>query len=132
MCRKIIRNPLNFRIYFKNKSELRFIPAAESARMNRLHLLIADRTIPPESELLLLIPNNKKRMLGLPLTRIPSKNKRHTKNKRKSQVFKSHFDFVDKCIAKAIAEEIDKMLDGFVDIKNLMLGEPDIYNWEIL
>lgn len=70
-----------------------------------------------ESELLLLIPNNKKRMLGLPLTRIPSKKKRHTKNKRKSQVFKSHFDFVDKCIAKAIAEEIDKMLDGFVDIK---------------
>ena len=85
-----------------------------------------------ESELLLLIPNNKKRVLGLPLTRITGKKKRYTKNKRKSQIFKSHFDFVDKCIAKAVVEEINRMMDGFVDVKNLMLGEPNIYNWEIL
>lgn len=43
---KIIKNPLNFRIYFKNKSEIRFIPATESSCANKLHLLIADRTIP--------------------------------------------------------------------------------------
>lgn len=43
---KIYRNSSNFRITFKNKSEIRFIPAAESSRGNRLHLLIADKTIP--------------------------------------------------------------------------------------
>lgn len=35
-------------IRFKNKSEIRLIPCLESSRMYRVHLMIVDRSVPPE------------------------------------------------------------------------------------
>lgn len=43
---RIINSKHNFEICFKNGSVIKFIYASDSARMNRLHLLIADIDIP--------------------------------------------------------------------------------------
>lgn len=45
-CVETIRNSKhNFEICFKNRSRINFIFPSDSAKMNRLHLLIADRNI---------------------------------------------------------------------------------------
>ena len=45
-CVETIRNSKNnFEVCFKNGSRIKFIYASDSARMNRLHLLIVDRDV---------------------------------------------------------------------------------------
>lgn len=84
-----------------------------------------------ESDLLFLIPNNVKRMHGLPLTRIKGKRKRKRKNLRKNHILM--FDLLD-----IISELIDDVLISkfgngeffgeFVEVKNLHHGQPVRYD----
>ena len=79
-----------------------------------------------ESDLLLLIPNNIKRMHGLPLTRIFSKKKRKTKRAEKRFILSLRmFDILEDIIEETLRSEwlTDDFFDKFVDIKNLDIGD---------
>ena len=77
-----------------------------------------------ESDLLFLIPNNVKRRLGLPLTRIVGKKKRQQKNERKRYIMSFRcFDIVEEMVNEILSEKFtnSKFIDGFVDITSLKL-----------
>lgn len=75
-----------------------------------------------DSDLLFLIPNNTKRRLGLPLTRIFGRKKRQQKNQRKIFIasFKL-FDLIEEVVEETICSNWtqNEWFGQFVDIKNI-------------
>lgn len=83
-----------------------------------------------DSDLLFLIPNNIKKRLGLPLTRIFGRKKRQQKNQRKRFLtsFKL-FDIIEEIIEETICSKWteNEWFGQFVDVKDIGLGDKDIY-----
>lgn len=79
-----------------------------------------------ESDLLFLIPNNVKRMHGLPATRIPGKKKRKQKEQRRRFILSFKlFDILEDTIEKTLLSNWakDEFFQQFVDIKNFTTGD---------
>lgn len=83
-----------------------------------------------DSDLLFLMPNNVKKMHGLPLTRISGKKKRKQKEAIRRNIlgFKL-FDIVEEVIEKTIGEQIihNDYFGRFVDIKELAIGDKNYF-----
>ena len=82
-----------------------------------------------ESDLLFLIPNNVKRMHGLPLTRISGKKKRKQKEQRKRFILSFKlFDIIEDIVEEALGSKFsnNEFFGEFVEVKNLNLGDKDI------
>ena len=82
-----------------------------------------------ESDLLFLIPNNVKRMHGLPLTRISGKKKRKQKEQRRRFILSFKvFDIIEDIIEETLgAQWFDNEFFGeFVEVKNLNIGDKNI------
>lgn len=71
-----------------------------------------------DSDLLFLIPNNKKKILGLPMTRLGNKRNKnkYKKNRRKNIMTFKIFDILEEIIEQRLS---DINFDRFVDIKDL-------------
>ena len=83
-----------------------------------------------DSDLLFLMPNNVKRMHGLPLTRISGKKKRKQKiNKKKNILSFNLFDIIEEIIDKTIGEQIidNDYFGKFVDVKGLNIGDKNYF-----
>lgn len=83
-----------------------------------------------DSDLLFLIPNNIKRMHGLPLTRIPGSKKRKQKNLRRRfilsfELFKIIEDMVEEIVGSKLSN--DQFFDKFVDVKGVEIGEKNVF-----
>ena len=79
-----------------------------------------------ESDLLFLIPNNVKRMHGLPITRISGKKKRKQKEQRKRFILSFKlFDTIEDIVEEILCPEwFDNEFFGeFVEVKNLDIGD---------
>ena len=79
-----------------------------------------------DSDLLFLMPNNVKRMHGLPLTRISGKKKRKQKEARIRNIFGFKlFDIIEEVIDKTLDEQIiqSDYFGKFVDIKDVSIGD---------
>ena len=79
-----------------------------------------------ESDLLFLIPNNVKRMHGLPTTRVSGKKKRKQKNQRRRFILSFKlFDILEDTIEKTLVFNWAKgeFFSQFVDIKNFTTGD---------
>lgn len=79
-----------------------------------------------ESDLLFLIPNNIKRMHGLPLTRISGKKKRKQKEQRKRFILSFRlFDIIEETIEEMICSQWSdsEFLGEFVEFKNVKIGD---------
>lgn len=82
-----------------------------------------------DSDLLFLIPNNIKRMHGLPLTRISNKKKRKYKNQRKRHIMTFRlFDIIEEVVEERICSEWSQkeFFNEFVEVKNLNLGDSNV------
>lgn len=81
-------------------------------------------------DLLFLIPNNKKKMLGLPLTRISGKKKRQQKRKRTRYIltFKL-FHLVEEKVERTICSEpmVNEFFNKYADVKSLNIGDKAIF-----
>lgn len=83
-----------------------------------------------ESDLLFLIPNNVKKMHGLPMTKISGKKKRRKKNQRRRFILSFKlFDIIADIIDDMILDKFssDNFFDSFVEIKNLSIGDKNFY-----
>ena len=82
-----------------------------------------------ESDLLFLIPNNVKRMHGLPLTRISGKKKRKQKEQRKRFILSFKlFDIIENIVEETLGSKFsnNEFCGEFVEVKNLNLGDKDM------
>ena len=82
-----------------------------------------------ESDLLFLIPNNVKRMHGLPLTRVSGKKKRKQKEQRKRFILSfKFFDIIEDIVEETLGSKFsnNEFFGEFVEVKNLNLGDKDI------
>ena len=74
----------------------------------------------PYSDLLFLIPNNVKKMHGLPLTRMSGRKKKKQKNQRKNNIFSfGFFNNLEDTISKILCSEWTdgEFFDEFVGFK---------------
>lgn len=79
-----------------------------------------------ESDLLFLIPNNIKKMHGLPLTRISGKKKRKQKEQRKRFILSFKlFDIIEETIEEMICSQWSdsEFFGEFVEFKNVNIGD---------
>ena len=77
-----------------------------------------------DNDLLFLIPNNVKKMHGLPVTRITGKKKRKNRDQKKRHILSFKlFDLLEEIIDKTIISTWSQndFFDKFVDIKNLAI-----------
>ena len=76
-----------------------------------------------DDDLLYYLPNNKLKRLGFPMKR-GGKNKRYKK-------YKIHnfrlYDIIEEIIEEILSTEQNKFFNKFVDIKDLKLGDENIY-----
>lgn len=81
-------------------------------------------------DLLLLIPNNKKKMLGIPMTRIAGRRKHFIK---KQQILRTTtwklWDILSETIDNILNDRLvtSSFFQDFVDIKSIELGDPVPY-----
>lgn len=77
-----------------------------------------------ESDLLFLIPNNIKKMHGLPMTRVSKKDKSKFKRNRKRHILSyKFFDLIEEMIADVLPQKLNnEFFDKFVDVKNVEVG----------
>lgn len=77
-----------------------------------------------ESDLLFLMPNNVKKMHGLPMTRISAKRKSKYKRLRKRQIllYKS-YKVLEEIIEETMPKLAGEFIDRLVDIKNVSIGD---------
>lgn len=83
-----------------------------------------------ESDLLFLMPNNVKRMHGLPLTRISGKKKRKQKEQRRRFILSFRlFDIIEETIEEIICSKWsnNEFFEQFVDIKNVNIGDKNMW-----
>ena len=83
-----------------------------------------------DSDLLFLMPNNVKRMYGLPLTRISGKKKRKQKEVRRKNIFGFNlFDIVEEIIDKTLGGQIvqSDYFGKFVDVKDVSIGDKNYF-----
>ena len=80
-----------------------------------------------DSDLLFSIPNNVKRMHGLPITRIYSKRKSVIKKNRKRQILSFRlFDLISEMLEEVLPKTYnDEWFGEFVDFKNVKAQEYD-------
>lgn len=79
-----------------------------------------------DSDLLFLIPNNVKKMHGLPVTRTFGKKKRKRKNQRKKHILSFKlFNLLEEIVDKTIVSTWSQndFFDKFVEVKNLAIGD---------
>lgn len=79
-----------------------------------------------DSDLLFLVPNNVKKIHGLPLTRIPGRQKKKRKAKKKEFIMAfCLWDVIEEVINETICCNIsnDEWFEKFVDFKDLPMGE---------
>lgn len=79
-----------------------------------------------ESDLLFLIPNNVKRMHGLPTTRIIGKKKRKQKEQRRKFILSFNlFDILEEIIEDTLCSKWsdNEFFGEFVEVKNLDIGD---------
>lgn len=78
-----------------------------------------------DSDLLFLIPNNNKKIMGLPMTRLGDKhNKRRYKNNTCRNIMK--FKIFD-ALEDIIEQKLSKFdFDNFVDYKYIVFGDIDV------
>lgn len=79
-----------------------------------------------DSDLLFLIPNNVKKMHGLPVARMTGKKKRKKKNQRKKDILSFKlFDLIEEVIDRTIVSTWSQndFFGKFVDVKNLAIGD---------
>lgn len=73
-----------------------------------------------DSDLLFLIPNNKKKILGLPLTRVNQKNnKKRYKTTRRGNFYSFRvFDIIENLVEKLLKNELDdgRYFEDFIDV----------------
>ena len=82
-----------------------------------------------ESDLLFLIPNNVKRLHGLPLTRISGKKKRKQKEQRKRFILSFKlFDIIEDIVEETLCSQWsdNEFFGEFVEVKNLDIGDKNI------
>ena len=82
-----------------------------------------------ESDLLFLIPNNVKRMHGLPLTRISGKKKKKQKEQRKRFILSFKlFDIIEDMIEETLGSKWfnNEFFNEFVEVENLNIGDKNI------
>lgn len=77
-----------------------------------------------ESDLLFLIPNNIKKMHGLPMTRVSKKDKSKLKRSRRRHILSYKlFDLIEEMIADLLPHKLNnEFFDKFVDVKNVEVG----------
>ena len=95
------------------------------SRTERGRAMIKSNSV-SDSELLFMIPNNVKKMHGLPLTRMTGKKKRKKKNQKKRQILSFNlFDLIEDIIEKTIvsAWSQNDYFDKFVDSKYFNMGD---------
>lgn len=84
-----------------------------------------------ESDLLFLIPNNYKRMHGLPLTRNPKRQRsKKAKSLRKERILSFKlWDLISEIIEETLCNhwENNNFFDKFVDVKNVGFGDKDCF-----
>lgn len=88
-------------------------------------VMIASNSV-SDSDLLFLIPNNVKKMHGLPMTRMPGKKKRKNKNQRKRHILSFKiFDLIEEIVERTIVSTWSQndFFDKFVDVKNFAIGD---------
>ena len=78
-----------------------------------------------DSDLLFLIPNNVKRMHGLPVTRTYGKRKSAIKKGRKKEIMSFQlFDIISNIIEELIPKKCNEEFFGqFVDVKDVNFGD---------
>jgi len=80
-----------------------------------------------DTDLLFLMPNNVKKMHGLPMTRISGKGRKSVIKKRKKKFIRSYkfFELVEEIVEKTIVRNCaeSKFFWNFVDIKEICLGD---------
>ena len=79
-----------------------------------------------DSDLLFLIPNNVKKMHGLPVARMTGKKKRKKKNQRKKHILSFRlFGLLEEIIDRTIVSTLSQndFFDKFVDVKNFAIGD---------
>lgn len=82
-----------------------------------------------ESDLLFLIPNNEKRMLGLPITRVQGGNKKRQKHTRKRRIIHEHFGVLESHIAKLVEEQIREYINNLAEVyPTILRGEKNECN----
>lgn len=83
-----------------------------------------------ESDLLFLIPNNVKKMHGLPLTHISGKKKRKQKQQRKRYILTFRlFDLIEDIVDKTLGSKFSNndFFNEFVEVKNLSIGDKNVF-----
>ena len=85
-----------------------------------------------ESDLLFLIPNNVKRMHGLPTTRIIGKKKRKQKEQRRKFILSFNlFDIIEEIIEETLCSKWsqNEFFEQFVDVRDVIhTSKPDENN----
>lgn len=77
----------------------------------------------PDSDLLFIIPNNVKKLHGLPTTRIQGKKKLEKKRRRKTKIMSFNlFDIIEELIEKELYVRQNEMFNKFVDF-DVAIGE---------
>lgn len=83
-----------------------------------------------ESDLLFLIPNNVKRMNGIPITRISGKKKRKQKRQRKRFILSfKFFDIIEEIVEDTLCSKFydNEFFSEFVEVKDLNIGDEHIF-----
>lgn len=83
-----------------------------------------------ESDLLFLMPNNVKRMHGLPITRISGKKKRKQKEQRKRFILSFKlFDLIENIVDETLCSKWsdNEFFNEFVEVKNLNIVDENKY-----
>lgn len=79
-----------------------------------------------ESDLLFLIPNNVKRMHGLPLSRVSKRGrsaKKYRHGRRRFILTFNLFDILEEIIEETLPSYTNEFFGQFVEVKNLALGD---------
>lgn len=87
------------------------------------NMIASDRV--SESDLLFLIPNNVKRMHGLPVSRSTTRRKSAAKKLRKRAILSYKlFELIEEIVEKTLPQKIDNEFFGqFVEVKNFNVGD---------
>ena len=81
-------------------------------------------------DLLFLMPNNVKRMRGLPLTRISGRRKRKQKEAKKRNILSfKFFDIIEEITDRTINEQIthNNFSGHFVDVNGVNIGDKNYF-----